>query len=341
MIRRNPRISTKAVTWSPLNGDGDPMENIENDVVNKSPLVSVIMNCFNGEAFLKEAIDSVYAQTYKNWEIIFWDNASTDYSREIACSFGKELRYFRGDVTIPLGAARNKALEQVRGEYIVILDCDDLLLPLALHMMVKALEGSEYALAYGGSIIIDENGKQIRKWTPKPRLGDLFKEQLIQFEIGLPSVIISTKKISEGGIRFNDHLKGFEDYCLFMELAAQYAIRAISEVISKYRIHQGALTNRTISLWAEEREYVLRFLSTKYPSLRERHKRAFRIAFSRCGYYRARYYVSKRERVKAIKELAKHMHVDLRFIGLLVLLLLPVKVWDAIHRKRTGRSVCL
>ena len=60
-----------------------------------TPLISVIMNCYNGEAFLKNAIDSVYAQTYKNWEIIFWDNASTDTSADIALSYDERLKYFK------------------------------------------------------------------------------------------------------------------------------------------------------------------------------------------------------------------------------------------------------
>ena len=61
----------------------------------KSPLVSVIMNCYNGETYLREAIDSIYAQTYQNWEIIFLDNASTDDSANIAKSYDKKIKYLK------------------------------------------------------------------------------------------------------------------------------------------------------------------------------------------------------------------------------------------------------
>ena len=57
----------------------------------KDPLVTIIINCFNGESYLKEAIESVYEQTYDNWEIIFWDNCSTDDSSYIAKSFDNNL----------------------------------------------------------------------------------------------------------------------------------------------------------------------------------------------------------------------------------------------------------
>ena len=60
-----------------------------------NPLVSVIINCFNGEEFLREAIDSVLAQTYTHWEIVFWDNQSTDATAEIVKSYtDSRIRYY-------------------------------------------------------------------------------------------------------------------------------------------------------------------------------------------------------------------------------------------------------
>ena len=81
------------------------------------PLVSVIMNCYNGDRFLRKAIDSVYCQTYDNWEIIFWDNASTDSSTAIAKSYDKKIKYFKSFETTLLGEARVKATEKAKGDY--------------------------------------------------------------------------------------------------------------------------------------------------------------------------------------------------------------------------------
>ena len=67
----------------------------------KNPLVSVIINCYNGEKYLREAIDSVIAQTYSNWEIIFWDNQSTDSSAEIVKSYNDDrIKYYRDNTPI-------------------------------------------------------------------------------------------------------------------------------------------------------------------------------------------------------------------------------------------------
>jgi len=85
------------------------------------PKISVIMNCYNGARFVKEAIDSVYAQTFKDWEIVFWDNASTDGTAEIARSYDSRLRYFRAERNTPLGRARNLAMERATGDWIAFV----------------------------------------------------------------------------------------------------------------------------------------------------------------------------------------------------------------------------
>ena len=80
--------------------------------------VSVIINCLDGAAYLREALDSVFAQTYQDWEIIFWDNQSKDDSAAIAQSYGSRVRYFCSEQRLPLGEARNRAITQARGDII-------------------------------------------------------------------------------------------------------------------------------------------------------------------------------------------------------------------------------
>ena len=108
-----------------------------------APVVSVIMNCLNSSRDLREAMDSVMAQTFTDFEIVFWDNGSTDESPAIARSYGEKVRYFRGETTVPLGAARNLALAQARGRYIAFLDCDDLWRPRKLELQTALLEADD------------------------------------------------------------------------------------------------------------------------------------------------------------------------------------------------------
>jgi glycosyltransferase involved in cell wall biosynthesis len=82
-------------------------------------LVSVIMNCYNGEKYLKKSIDSVINQDYKNWELIFYDNTSTDSSRDIFFNykkFDKRFKYFKSKKKEKLGLARSNALKKIKGK---------------------------------------------------------------------------------------------------------------------------------------------------------------------------------------------------------------------------------
>src|SRR3972149_5927289 len=92
---------------------------------NRAPLVSVIMNCYNGARYLREALASVLVQTFTDWEIVFWDNQSADESAAIFKSYSdRRFRYFLAPEHTVLGRARNLAVEQARGEWIAFLDCD-------------------------------------------------------------------------------------------------------------------------------------------------------------------------------------------------------------------------
>ena len=97
-----------------------------------NPKVSILMNCYNGEKFLKKAIESIYAQTYQNWEILFVDNQSTDRSLEVAKSFDERLRIIPTPEFMNLGQAREFGLGHATGEYLAFLDVDDLWLPQKL-----------------------------------------------------------------------------------------------------------------------------------------------------------------------------------------------------------------
>jgi glycosyltransferase involved in cell wall biosynthesis len=129
----------------------------------KKQLVSIIMNCYNSDRFLREAIESVYKQTYPNWEIIFWDNASTDDSANIAKSYDDRIKYHLAPETTPLGEARNLALKKASGEYIAFLDCDDVYMADKLEQQVGLMQSKGYVMCYGSVAIIDENGKLIKK----------------------------------------------------------------------------------------------------------------------------------------------------------------------------------
>ena len=89
--------------------------------------VSIIVNCYNGAKYLKNCLDSIKKQSYRNYELIFWDNKSQDNSKEIFLNFidDKRFKYFKSDSHTTLYEARNLAIEKTSGDYIAFLDTDD------------------------------------------------------------------------------------------------------------------------------------------------------------------------------------------------------------------------
>lgn len=114
----------------------------------QNPLVSVVIPCYNDERWIREAIDSVLAQTYSEIEIIVVDDGSTDASLEIIRTYGDAVQWESGP-NCGGGAARNRGFARAKGEYIQYLDADDYLLPEKIEQQVEFLQETNLDVAYG------------------------------------------------------------------------------------------------------------------------------------------------------------------------------------------------
>ena len=124
--------------------------------MSSTPLVSAIVIFLNEEKFLQEAIESVFGQTYDNWELLLVDDGSTDASTEVALQyakqFSKKVRYLEHHAHQNRGmsAARNLGIRNAKGEYIAFLDADDVWMPHILEEQVTILESHPAAaMVYG------------------------------------------------------------------------------------------------------------------------------------------------------------------------------------------------
>ena len=134
----------------------------------KKGLVSIILNCYNGEKYLKEALDTVVQQNYHNWELIFWDNKSTDDSKKIFESYKlKKFKYFCSENLTTLYKARNLALKQCKGEYIAFIDSDDKWETNKLEKQIKLFQNKEVGLVYGNLWILNEKFKKKKYFQKK------------------------------------------------------------------------------------------------------------------------------------------------------------------------------
>ena len=303
------------------------------------PLVSVVINCYNGEEYLKEALDSVFAQTFTNWEIVFWDNCSTDNSAAIAKSYGPKVKYYQAEKLTSLGEGRNLALAKVTGELITFIDCDDVWFPEKLEIQVDLMvRNSDYILCYASIEEVHLNGSHFRNVYNKYDSGYLFNELLEQFDVNILTSMINTRLLEESGLKFDSNITASEEYCLFMQLACRYKIGVIKEILAKYRVHVGSLTSKSLAKLGQERRYTLNRILKTNPGLLRLHQAAFKEAYARADYYDARWYMSQNQSLKAFRVLKSSASVNVRYFALTLLTLGPKSLWDYIHLKLKNRT---
>ena len=274
-----------------------------------SPLVSIVMNCYNGEQFLREAIDSIYAQSYTNWEIIFWDNGSSDDSAKIAKSYDARLKYFFASNTTPLGEARNLALKKVSGEYIAFLDCDDRYLPDKLFMQVEKMKSGQYAMCYGGVIVINESGHEIRRDNILDMEGKFFDQLLLRYNINMQTVMIRRSILLGADLSFHPTLKFSPDYDLFMRIAIDNAICSVSNYLVEYRKVKDSLTTKLVDRIPVEMEYTLSELYKINSSSDEAIENGFKVAFQMLYFYKSLPFLKSGEYSEARELILKSVRV--------------------------------
>ena len=164
---------------------------------NQKQLVSVIMNCYNGEKFIKKSVYSIISQSYKKWELVFWDNNSSDNSKNILKKFkDKRIKYFYSKKFNTLYKSRNLAIKKAKGKYICFLDVDDSWKKNRLKDQVLNLEKFGKNLNYSNYEIKNKiNNKTILRKKGNLPNGLITQSLLDDYFIGIISVTINKKML--------------------------------------------------------------------------------------------------------------------------------------------------
>jgi N-acetylglucosaminyl-diphospho-decaprenol L-rhamnosyltransferase len=216
-----------------------------------TPRVSIVLNVRNGDAFLRETMDRVLAQSFTDWELIAWDDRSTDQSAAIIRSYrDPRIRYFLSPGDTPLGRARESAIRQARGKWLAFVDQDDLWLPDKLERQIAEIDcdgGKDLGIVYGRTVAFTSQGKErdfdiVHEFAALPEgniLVELFRGSCF---IAISSAMLLRAAVEEvGGIP--DQFQVSCDYFLFTEIASRYRARAVQEVVCRYRLHQSSLSH--------------------------------------------------------------------------------------------------
>ncbi|MHC4571363.1 MAG: glycosyltransferase [Planctomycetota bacterium] len=229
-------IAIKKVEYS-----GDQTEKLTH-LQKNTPTVSICIPTYNRKDYLKETLDSILAQTYKDYEIVIVDDGSTDGTKDMIKQLGFPVTYYwqenSGDA-----AARNKLIELAHGQYISFIDSDDLLLSDAIEKMVQVMEAEiDDVIVYGSYLRIDQNGTVYGRCKRKLYTGNITK-YLFQTILVHSCGSMLPRKILKDSIAFDTSLKVCSDYDLWLSLSTRYRFIALPEPTFKRRRHPGNLSN--------------------------------------------------------------------------------------------------
>ncbi|NVN92663.1 MAG: glycosyltransferase, partial [Desulfuromonadales bacterium] len=214
--------------------------------MSSTPRVTVLMPVFNGERYLREAIDSILAQTFRDFELLIIDDGSTDGSEKIILSHhDSRIRYISYGTNRGLIATLNRGIAAARGEYIARMDCDDISLPERLAQQVAHLDShSTCAMVAAKAILIDTEGGECGSWNDDDNVTS--SQQIIQRLprancIVHPSTMLRTALLSTYG--YDPQQRNCEDYDLWLRLAADgLRIDKLDQQLLKYRINPLSVT---------------------------------------------------------------------------------------------------
>lgn len=204
--------------------------------------VSIILPVYNGEKFLRESIDSVISQTWKNWELLIVDDCSTDSSPVIAKEYvakDDRIHYYRNEENLRLPRNLNRGFSLAKGDFLTWTSDDNMYEPEAIERMVEKLkEDNDAEFVFASCRIIDEEGNPIEYI--------MVNENSPKMLIGHNSVgacFMYTRKVYEEVGEYDPTYTLVEDYDYWQRISAKFKTVIIEEILYKYRFHDGALTS--------------------------------------------------------------------------------------------------
>jgi glycosyltransferase involved in cell wall biosynthesis len=210
----------------------------------KNPEVSVVMPVFNGEKYLKEAIDSVLTQSFPELELIIINDGSTDNSLQVISSYSDaRIRVITNEVNHGIAYSRNLGLSMARGKYLAWTDCDDINIRTRFEEQVHFLKNNN-TIAGCGTSLIRFAGK--KNYIFKPYTDPNLVKATLLFRPAIPNatVMLRLDRIREGGIRYNENLPIAEDYDFILSCSFLFPLSNIRKILYKYRDSETSIMNR-------------------------------------------------------------------------------------------------
>jgi glycosyltransferase involved in cell wall biosynthesis len=229
-----------------------------------SSLVSVVIPTYNSAEYIEEALNSVFEQTFNEFEIIVIDDGSTDNTRTILDKYSGRIKYFYQNNKGPAGA-RNHGIEEVTGKYIAFLDADDIWMPAKLEKQVALFRQREgLGMVTTGVCSFDDKGVFGFSTDKREKLmqGDIARNIFLKSDIGTPTVMVPKIVFDKVGL-FEENIRYGEDDNMWIRIASHYDVELIDEALVKVRNHPRRATRDQLELQQAVLENI-QMLKTKY-----------------------------------------------------------------------------
>jgi glycosyltransferase involved in cell wall biosynthesis len=254
--------------------------------MNQSPshYISIIIPAYNAEEYIKETIESVLAQTYKNTEIIVVDDGSTDDTYKIAIKFGSRIKLFKTKNS-GVSSARNFAIAKAQGDWLAFIDADDLWAENKLEVQIEGL--NNYRWSHTNSLYFGENQDGLTSRSDlSPQFGEwVFSNLLVDNFITTSTVIIEKNLFCQAG-GFDESMKAMEDWKLWLTIAQQEKLHYCPKILAKYRVYAGSTSRKArevLPLHVQLITEVFQTLSTKEKYKKLKNK-AISQSYLTCSY---------------------------------------------------------
>lgn len=211
-------------------------------------LVSIITPLYNAEKYIISTIQSIQAQSYKNWEMIIIDDLSTDNSSGIVEKYinkDKKIKLIKLRKNCGGAVARNRGIKEAKGKYIAFLDSDDLWHPQKLEKQVKFMEKNSFNFTYTQYEKIDEEGNKLNEIV-KSKAKVSYNELLKSNQIGCLAAMYNAGKL---GKIYMPLIRKRQDYALWLQVLKKSVYGyCLKENLAQYRIVNGSVSSNKINL---------------------------------------------------------------------------------------------
>lgn len=239
------------------------------------PKVSILLTCYNHLRFLRACLESVEAQTYRDFEIIALDDGSTDGSREFLAKYANDakepekVKAILNEANLGTYGSLNRGLKEASGEFVAILNDDDLWAPQKLERQLALFaEHPKVGLAHTDGWFIDGEGKRMAGSPlgfefPRTETGDVLLALLYQNKIIASAALVRRECFEKLG-GFDEAYFGSGDWQMWLRIAEEWEVGFVNEPLTFYRVHGGNASHRLERIWKDD-EMLREWIRSRYP----------------------------------------------------------------------------